>query len=308
MKTSVAMATYNGEKYIEEQLQSILDQTLPVDEVIIVDDVSQDHTVEIVNRFIGSHGLKNWICVVNERNLGYGQNFRKAIDLICKENGEDRLIFLADQDDYWVKDRVERMTAEMNNDPKIGVLNTHQQTFFGDEKPWHGYSHIDDAGKPKRIDLTPHTRFLRSLGCEMVFRKSFYDQMKQYWYNGWAHDEFLWSVAMLFGACYEWDYVSLYRRLHEKQVSGHMGHSKENRVDYLRGVKQSSEYLLNLSEKKEMPDDVRKLFRNNVKTHQLRLDLIQNRKLTNAFKLIPYIRYYYAPKSFFVELAMTLKG
>lgn len=307
MKISVAIATYNGEKYIEEQLQSILEQTRPVDEVVIVDDVSSDNTVSVIKRFIESHHLTNWSCTINEQNLGYIENFRKAIDLIDNKESGDKLIFLSDQDDYWAKDRVEQMAAVMEKYPEIGLLNTRQQTFRNGEQPWFSSISAVNYGSPKQIKLTPYTRFLRSLGCEMVFRQSFYDRVKEHWYSGWAHDEFLWSMAMLYGACYEWDYVSLYRRLHEKQVSGHLGHSKEKRIKYLQDVKQSSEYLLSLSEREGLPNSTKKLFQKNVKAHQLRLDMIQRRKLLYGLRLLPYLRYYYAPKSYLVELTMALK-
>ena len=54
MKISVAMATYNGEKYIKEQLQSILQQTMPVDEIIISDDGSSDATLVYIDEFISA--------------------------------------------------------------------------------------------------------------------------------------------------------------------------------------------------------------------------------------------------------------
>ncbi len=308
MKVSVAMATYNGEKYIEEQLRSILEQTRPVDEVVICDDGSSDGTAAVVRDFIDTHDLKNWNFFENEHNLGYSENFRKAMDKLGSVGGEDRLIFLADQDDYWVKDRVEQMACQMERHPEIALLNTRQQTFCSGEEPWRAPSAGGDFGQPTPMKLTPHTRFLRSLGCEMVVRQSFYERVKPHWYTGWAHDEFLWSMALLGGSCYEWAYVSLYRRLHEKQVSGHLGHETQKRIQYLEGVRQSSEYLLRVSEEEGAPNDVCRLFRKNVRAHQLRLELIQKRKRLAALRLLPYLRYYYAPKSYLVELAMALKG
>ena len=64
---SVCIATYNGEKFIEKQLQSILDQTLSVDEVIICDDRSTDNTPNIIEDFIKKNGLEDsWSFSVNE--------------------------------------------------------------------------------------------------------------------------------------------------------------------------------------------------------------------------------------------------
>ena len=59
-KISVALATYNGEKYIEKQLDSIRNQTIKPDEVVIVDDKSSDRTVALINEFIAVNNVVNW--------------------------------------------------------------------------------------------------------------------------------------------------------------------------------------------------------------------------------------------------------
>lgn len=70
MKTAVVMSTYNGEKYITEQMKCIYLQTVQPDEVIISDDCSTDSTPLIVKNYIESHSLNTWHFSVNERNLG----------------------------------------------------------------------------------------------------------------------------------------------------------------------------------------------------------------------------------------------
>lgn len=101
---SVAMTTYNGEKYIEQQLYSILNQTRPVDEVIICDDGSNDRTVDII-KSMKDDRIK---LVENDSNLGYIMNFKKAISLTQGE-----YIFLSDQDDIWEPNKVETMVNLM---------------------------------------------------------------------------------------------------------------------------------------------------------------------------------------------------
>ncbi|MDY0402703.1 glycosyltransferase family 2 protein [Sulfurovum sp.] len=96
---SIAMATYNGEKYLKEQLDSIYNQTYKNIEVIVCDDYSSDKTIEILEEYSKKYGLKYY---VNEKNLGFKKNFQKAINL-C--NGE--YIALADQDDIWVENKLE---------------------------------------------------------------------------------------------------------------------------------------------------------------------------------------------------------
>ena len=100
MKISLVMATYNGAKYLNEQLDSIKNQTLKLDEVIIVDDVSTDDTSYLVEKYISNHQL-NWMFIKNEKNLGYKGNFKKGL---AHASGD--VIFLCDQDDIWHPDKV----------------------------------------------------------------------------------------------------------------------------------------------------------------------------------------------------------
>jgi glycosyltransferase involved in cell wall biosynthesis len=91
------MATYNGEKYIRDQINSILDQLDVNDELIISDDKSSDNTCSIVLSF---HD-KRIILVTNENEKGISGNFENALSLARGD-----YIFLSDQDDIWLKDKV----------------------------------------------------------------------------------------------------------------------------------------------------------------------------------------------------------
>ncbi|WP_281239279.1 MULTISPECIES: glycosyltransferase [Flavobacterium] len=118
MKLSVALCTYNGEKYIEKQLNSIFNQTMPIDEINICDDGSNDKTIEIINQI-----QKTYPTIIklhqNEINLGCTKNFEKAIEL-CQGD----YIFLSDQDDLWKKDKVEKTLAIFDKNPNAeGVFS-----------------------------------------------------------------------------------------------------------------------------------------------------------------------------------------
>ena len=105
MTVSVCMCTYNGEKYILPQLESIYAQTIAPDEVIICDDNSTDQTVSLIKNFIKEHELEDtWKLYCNEENKGYPGNFYYAGSLCTKE-----VVFLSDQDDVWHKEKIERM-------------------------------------------------------------------------------------------------------------------------------------------------------------------------------------------------------
>src|SRR5882672_1499287 len=97
MKTvSIAMATYNGARFIAEQLQSISNQTAPPSEVVICDDHSTDSTIEIATQFAAKAPFPVRIEKNTER-LGYRSNFMKAAHL-CKSD----FVAFSDQDDVWL--------------------------------------------------------------------------------------------------------------------------------------------------------------------------------------------------------------
>lgn len=111
MKTSVCMGTYNGAAYIEQQMYSILHQTMPPDEVILCDDGSTDGTVELIRGFIGENELQErWRLYCNQENKGYPGNFYYAMGL-C---GGD-IVFLSDQDDIWDERKLAHMLEVFQN-------------------------------------------------------------------------------------------------------------------------------------------------------------------------------------------------
>lgn len=105
---SVALCTYNGEKYLAAQLDSILSQTYPIYEIVIVDDRSTDGTMDIVRSYAEKYPIIKYS--VNEQNLGYLQNFSLAIS---KTIGQ--YVALSDQDDIWSKDHLDKLISGIGN-------------------------------------------------------------------------------------------------------------------------------------------------------------------------------------------------
>jgi glycosyltransferase involved in cell wall biosynthesis len=122
---SVALCTYNGEKYIEKQLNSILNQSQSVNEIIICDDCSSDGTQELL-RTIQSQYPDIIHLHFNETNLNSNANFEKAITLTTGD-----YIFLSDQDDIWMPNKVAQVVALFEKDPKIEGVFTNA-TFIDD--------------------------------------------------------------------------------------------------------------------------------------------------------------------------------
>lgn len=104
---SIAMATYNGEKYLREQLDSILAQTMQDFELVICDDCSTDGTVEILNGYAEKDSRITFL--VNEMNLGFRKNFEKAISL-CSGT----YIALSDQDDIWLPAHLQILLSQIH--------------------------------------------------------------------------------------------------------------------------------------------------------------------------------------------------
>jgi len=116
MDISVAMCTYNGARYVREQLESIAQQSRLPDELIVCDDGSTDLTTEIVQRFTATAGFPVRLCV-NDQNLGSTRNFEQAISLCSGE-----LIALSDQDDVWKPEKLELLEAEFAKRPDVGLV------------------------------------------------------------------------------------------------------------------------------------------------------------------------------------------
>lgn len=101
IRISVAVATYNGERYIRQQMDSILEELSQDDEVILSDDGSVDKTLEIVEEYVNKDTR---VHLIEGPGKGIKQNIANAIAM-CRGN----YIFLSDQDDVWVKGKVDQV-------------------------------------------------------------------------------------------------------------------------------------------------------------------------------------------------------
>ena len=137
---SVVLASYNGGKYIEKQIDSILCQLKPDDELIVSDDGSTDETLTVVKSF-SSNNIK----VVDGPHRGYIENFES---LIAKAEGD--IIVISDQDDVWEKNKLEKIRKAFsdNRDTWVVLHNADYidqygtrcgQSIFFDRNAKHGY-------------------------------------------------------------------------------------------------------------------------------------------------------------------------
>lgn len=105
---SIALCTYNGEEFLREQLESIVNQTYSPIELIIVDDCSSDNTYEILVEFAANHTFIKLF--QNLENIGYIKNFEKALNLCSGD-----FIALSDQDDIWDRTKIEKQVNKIGS-------------------------------------------------------------------------------------------------------------------------------------------------------------------------------------------------
>ena len=156
---SIAMATYNGEKYLEEQLDSIYAQSYENIEVVVTDDCSTDKTVEILEAYHISHGLKYF---VNEKTLGFVKNFEKAMALCT-----GKYIALSDQDDVWETNKINTLYHHIKD-----ALLIHSDASLIDEiGEVVGSSYTQNSQKVFRRNIMGYFFNNDVTGCTMMFSK-----------------------------------------------------------------------------------------------------------------------------------------
>lgn len=194
---SVALCTHNGERYIGEQIDSILNQTLAVDEIVIGDDASSDATLSIVRERLRDSAIK---LVIREHvpPLGVRDNFA---DAIAATTGD--VVFLCDQDDIWHPTKVERL-LEMLHD---GALMVHSDARLvdGDGQPL-GADLLDTL----RVTAWEKQRLVDGHGYEVLLRRNLvtgataalngpFARQAMPIPQGWIHDEWLAMLAAVDG-------------------------------------------------------------------------------------------------------------
>ena len=126
MKISIAMATYNGAEYLQEQLDSFVTQTQQPDELVVTDDCSTDATLAMLESFASTAPFEV-VVHRNERNYGYCGNFNQAL-MRCSGD----LVFLCDQDDVWFPEKIERVAVAADEYPESLVILNDAALTHGD--------------------------------------------------------------------------------------------------------------------------------------------------------------------------------
>lgn len=207
MKISVALATYNGSKYLREQLESFAIQRRLPDELIICDDCSHDETHRIIIQFINEAPFPV-LFFRNEINLGYAKNFEQAL-LYCSGD----IILFSDQDDVWSVDKIEKVESIfLNNSDAMLVM--HDAEIVLNDGIRTGFTL---QGQTKALGLNLERDF--GLGCCMAFRRELVELSMPLPFADSLHDVWLNTFAIHLGKKFIIsDVLSFYRR-HELNSS-----------------------------------------------------------------------------------------
>ena len=212
---SVVLCTYNGSKYIEKQLESIMNQTVMPDEVIIQDDCSDDDTVFLCEKFIKNNQL-SWNVTVNENRKGYRLNFVTALR---KTNGD--IVFLCDQDDIWYSNKVEVMTGLMDIDESIKSLASTVDRI--DEKGTIIEKHLKHPYRKnnglKKISAKEFYNFPQYMGMTMALKKELIDRLDEDYADAITHDMFCNYYAVRMDGLYFLDKALTKRRSTGENIS-----------------------------------------------------------------------------------------
>ena len=189
-KISIALCTYNGERFLPRQLGSMQQQTRLPDELVVCDDQSTDRTVEIVRQFAASAPFPVRV-FVNPRNLGFVANFERAISL-C----EGDLIALSDQDDIWYPARLERSELALATHPQVGLIFSDGDIIDDQDRAqgsrlWASFGF--EGQRKQQMSAGDYTVLVKNrfvTGATMMFRS----QLRAHFLpigQGWLHDEWI---------------------------------------------------------------------------------------------------------------------
>lgn len=196
---SVAMCTYNGRRFLNQQLQSLLDQTVQPDELVVCDDVSSDDSVAVLESFAARAPFAVRI-IRNPQNLGYIRNFEQAIAHCTGD-----LVFLCDQDDVWDPRKIETLCDVFVAEPEVGLVLHDFVRVNADGGPYdfpeerYGERQLLGAELPDEVRTHGIRTFMLPAprawcGCMMAFRREWSSVLLPI-YPGKGHDD--WILKLL---------------------------------------------------------------------------------------------------------------
>ena len=212
---SIVLATYNGSHYLQEQLDSILQQSVPFSELVISDDASTDDTWRMITEYAAKDSrIKAYR---NETNIGFVKNFEQAL-IHCTGD----YIALSDQDDIWLPEHIETLLSHIGD--KILAVGDAEVISADGCRTGKRLSYLEN------LDYIPESDMLKAYiiffyrgcmqGASMLFKRELLSKGLPFPHNGIYHDVWLSALACFVGGIrYIPEVVTLYRR-HDMAVTG----------------------------------------------------------------------------------------
>ena len=232
-RVTVVIATYNGADFIVEQLDSIREQTMKPDEVIIADDCSTDGTFEICRSYIDDHNLEGWKVYRNAGNMGVSRNFREALKMATGD-----YIFTCDQDDIWLPDKISAMTSAMNEHSEILLLASNYIPVRDGERIKHSYikNLLRDDGEIVQLKLKDYWLPNLRPGCTFCFRREILSRFSVMDIPERLHDSMLWKYAIASDGLYLINRQLILYRRHEGNATNQFRRTPPNISQRLKGL------------------------------------------------------------------------
>ena len=306
MKTSIVMSTYNGEKYIVDQLESIRKQSKMPDEVLIFDDCSTDQTVEIVTNYIQDNGLNNWKIKVNHQNKGWRQNF---MDGMWLSSGD--IVFPCDQDDIWHEDKLQSMSEVMEDNPHIFLLASNYTTFYeeGGKKLLQNHGEKLNDKSLVKIDFNEQNFFVLRPGCVYCFRRELLKYYDKYAVDDDPHDAFLWRISELLDGLYVWNYSTIDYRRHSSNATARIRPTRSSKLETVLYYDRILKMLSDFSENENIKDqeNKEKIIQRLTEWNSLRIRVIKRKDIISLIYWLKLYRYrdcYFSNKSYLADLVL----
>ena len=205
---AILLSTYNGEKYLETQLTSLINQNGVKADIYVRDDGSTDSTCNILNKW-QDRGLLKWY---SGENKGFAMSF---LDLVSKVGDYDYYAF-CDQDDIWLPNKLERAVSCLETLETQIQLYCSNLYYYKDDK-------VAGLVKDNKTVYNNYTCLVKNIatGCTIVFNRELKTILAQSSpHNIIAHDFWAYQTAMLFGSVYYDEDAYIYYRQHDNNKIG----------------------------------------------------------------------------------------
>ena len=302
---SVVLTTYNGEQFLQEQLESILRQSRKVDELLIFDDCSLDKSVEMAERIIAQFGDINAKIIKNSENKGWRANFIHGFHMASGD-----IIFCADQDDIWDEHKIEKMTRVMEENERINVLCSNLNPLYHEGAVKLANFAVNEYGEQllEKVSLNGRGFTVLRPGCTMCFRRSIIDQIDLIWEPILAHDEVIWAIGIATDSLYIYNEPLIQFRRHGKNNSPSNRKMLSVRLERAICTKTKVEKLLAFSEKIGISEEAKTYCNRVLKNVNKRIKALTERSIIAALSFFPGIKNRPALRSWLADLYTIIRA